>query len=119
MNSEATQETIDALDLLLERERDALLSGDLERLVGYLGEKETLIDTLNDCPDAGGEGLQSLQSKALRNQALFDSALQGIRSVATRMTALHHIRRSLETYDENGRRTTIESFAERKMEKRA
>lgn len=119
MSSETTQHTIAALDGLLERERAALLDGDLDLLVGQLGEKKALIDTLNDCADAGGERLEALQTKVLRNQALLDSALQGIRSVASRMSALHRIRRTLDTYDESGRKTTIESLTEPRMEKRA
>lgn len=119
MNSDTTQATIEALEVLLEREREALLEGDLDQLVTQLEEKETLIDTLNGCGDAAGERLHQLQSKVLRNQALLDSALQGIRSVANRMSALHRIRRSLDTYDESGRKTTIESVPARQVEKRA
>ncbi|MDU8929621.1 flagellar biosynthesis protein FlgN [Alisedimentitalea sp. MJ-SS2] len=119
MRSEFSQLTIEAPDKLLDRERQALLEGDLEHLVTQLEEKEALIERLNECEDAGGEPLNALQVKVLRNQALLDSALQGIRSVASRMSALHRIRRSLDTYDESGRKTTIESLAEPKVEKRA
>lgn len=119
MSSELTQHTIEALDILLDRERAALLEGDLDLLVSQLDEKSALIEALNDCDDAAGPGLAALQTKVLRNQALLDSALQGIRSVANRMSALHRIRRSLDTYDESGRKTTIESLAEGRMEKRA
>lgn len=119
MSSEMTQHTIEALDQLLDREREALLDGDFDLLVCQLDEKKTLIDTLNECGDAGTAPLTELQRKVLRNQALLDSALEGIRTVASRMSALHRIRRSLDTYDEAGRKTTIESLAEGKMEKRA
>lgn len=119
MRTEFTQLTIEALDGLLDRERQALLDGDLDHLVSQLEEKEALIERLNDCEDAEGEPLKALQVKVLRNQALLDSALQGIRSVANRMSALHRIRRSLDTYDESGRKTTIESLVEPKVEKRA
>jgi len=119
MSSETTQITIEALDGLLDREREALLDGDLDQLVVQLEEKEALIKALNGCDDAQGDSLNELQTKVLRNQALLDSALQGIRSVANRMSALHRIRRSLDTYDESGRKTTIESLTERRIEKRA
>ncbi|MDQ2090548.1 flagellar biosynthesis protein FlgN [Marimonas arenosa] len=119
MSSEKTQHTIEALDGLLDRERAALLEGDLDLLVGQLDEKKALIDTLNNHGDAGGESLAALQRKVLRNQALLDSALDGIRSVARRMSALHRIRRSLDTYDEAGRKTTIEGVTAGHMEKRA
>jgi len=119
MSSEMTNTTIEALDMLLERERAALLEGDLDLLVCQLDEKKALIDALNACDDASGSSLEALQTKVLRNQALLDSALQGIRSVASRMSALHRIRRSLDTYDQAGRKTTIESLSEGRMEKRA
>ena len=89
MTSEKTQQTIDALEALLERERTALMDGDLDFLVGQFDEKKTLIDTLNGSGEAGVVNLEQLQAKAQRNQALLDSALQGIRSVTSRMNALH------------------------------
>ena len=119
MTSETTQQTIDALDSLLERERRALMEGDLDFLAGLFDEKKTLIDTLNGSGEAAAANLKQLQVKALRNQTLLDSALQGIRSVATRMSALHRIRQSLDTYDESGQRRTIEGQTGRTMEKRA
>lgn len=119
MTSEKTQQTIDALEALLERERTALMDGDLDFLVGQFDEKKTLIDTLNGSGEAGVVNLEQLQAKAQRNQALLDSALQGIRSVTSRMNALHRIRQTLETYDETGQRRTIEGQPTRKMEKRA
>lgn len=110
---------IAALGALLEREREALLNGDFDTLVAQLEEKQALVETLNDL-DGGGDGeLEALQGKVQRNQALLNSALEGIRSVAARMSALHQVRKSLDTYDESGRKTTIEGLRNPKMEKRA
>lgn len=119
MTHDMTDKTIEALDDLLERERGALLEGDLDVLVRQLDEKKALIDTLNITDMAGQDSLIDLQGKVARNQALLDSALQGIRSVANRMNALHRIRRSLDTYDESGRKKTIEGLRKRTVEKRA
>jgi flagellar biosynthesis/type III secretory pathway chaperone len=119
MTTDIFRETIEALHDLLEREREALLRGDLDLLVRQLEEKKSLIDTLNGADRADGGELRDLQGKVMRNQALLDSALEGIRSVANRMSALHRIRRSLDTYDESGRKTTIEGLRDRTMEKRA
>ena len=110
MTTETALQSIEALEALLERERRALLKGDLDTLVGLLDEKRTLIETLSEYSSADGAELQPLREKAAQNQVLFDSALEGIRSVAQRMGALHRIRRSLETYDETGRKTTIETL---------
>lgn len=119
MKHETTKEMIDALESLLERERSALLEGDLDFLVSQLDEKTALVDALQVREDAGAEEIAGLQVKVLRNQALLDSALEGIRNVASRMSALRRIRRSLDTYDAKGQRMTIESRAEHQVEKRA
>lgn len=119
MTAEPAQEIINRLDELLELERTALLQGDLDRIPTFLEEKESLIDRLNQLePDANAD-LQDLQLKFERNQALLDGALQGIRKVAARMAAFRRIRRSLETYDESGRKQTIQGEVERRVEKRA
>jgi len=113
------QNIINALDALLERERAALLSGDLESIAHLLEEKEALFDRLNAIPQADSPNLNALKGKVQRNQALLDNALKGIRAVAARMSAMRKIRRSLDTYDESGKRTTIEGQKAAKLEKRA
>ena len=119
MKTETAQSIINRLDDLLEAERDALLQGDLDKIPVMLEEKENLIDALNDNGPETKAGLQELQIKVERNQALLDGALQGIRKVAARMAAFRRIRRSLETYDESGQKRTIQGDVERRVEKRA
>ncbi len=119
MKTDTAQGIINRLDELLELERDALLQGELDKIPAMLEEKESLIDALSDNePDTKAE-LRGLQIKVERNQALLDGALQGIRKVAARMAAFRRIRRSLETYDESGRKRTIQGEVERRVEKRA
>ncbi len=119
MTTETAQDIINRLDELLELERAALLKGNLEEIPILLGEKESLIDALNAQAPEQQNNLQDLQVKVERNQALLDSALQGIRKVAARMAAFRRIRRSLETYDESGRKHTIQGEVEHRVEKRA
>lgn len=119
MTHESNQKIIDRLDELLEIERMALLEGNLERIAGLVDEKESLIDALNALDASPQQGLSALQEKVTRNQALLDGALQGIRTVAARMAAFRRIRRSLETYDESGRKQIIQGEIESKVEKRA
>lgn len=119
MTPETAQQLIDQLDTLLEEERRALLVGDLDAIRALLKRKEELIDALNarapeDAPDLG-----ALPDKVARNQALLDGALEGIRKVAGRLAALRRIRRSLETYDEAGRKTILQGEVEHQVEKRA
>ncbi|SLN44863.1 FlgN protein [Roseovarius litorisediminis] len=119
MTHESDQKIIDRLEELLDTERSALLQGDLEKIAGLVEEKESLIDALNVLDAGPRQKLEALQKKVMRNQALLDGALQGIRTVAARMAAFRRIRRSLETYDESGQKQIIQGEIERKVEKRA
>ena len=119
MSDTSPQSLIDQLDALLETERTALLAGDLETIAALLTRKEALIDGLNARQPDDRDRLAGLHDKVTRNQALLDGALQGIRKVAARMAAVRRIRRSLETYDESGRRQVIDGEVVRKVEKRA
>lgn len=119
MTHETAQIVIDKLDELLDEERRALLNGDLEAIGVLLKRKELLIDTLNAQGSDSQAGMTHLRGKVLRNQALLDGALQGIRTVAGRLAALRKVRRSLETYDRTGRKSKIADIIEHKVEKRA
>jgi flagellar biosynthesis/type III secretory pathway chaperone len=119
MTNDDFADLIADLDALLEEERAALLVGDLEKVSSLLERKEKIIDALSrlDAADAGA--LQSLNKKLHRNQALLDKALEGIRTVAKRLSALRQVRRSLDTYDEKGVKKAIEMDQTGKLEKRA
>jgi flagellar biosynthesis/type III secretory pathway chaperone len=110
---------VDQMDRLLDEERHALLDGDLEAIGALLTRKEALIDALNALTSGGAKDIKGLQGKVLRNQALLDGALQGIRTVAGRLAALRKIRRTLETYDRSGQKSTISDIIEHQVEKRA
>jgi flagellar biosynthesis/type III secretory pathway chaperone len=112
-------ELIADLDALLEDERAALLAGDLEKVASLLERKEAIIDALALLDAADAEALQSLNKKLHRNQALLDQALEGIRSVAKRLSALRQVRRSLDTYDEKGEKKVIDMDQTGTLEKRA
>ncbi len=107
------------IDTLLDEERAALLKGDLESVTALVTRKEALIDRLNAQAPQPRNVVSPLREKVLRNQALLDGALEGIRNVASRMSALRRNRRNLETYDRTGRRSEISSVIEHKVEKRA
>ena len=107
------------LDALLDRERQALLDGDLETLAGMVEEKERLIDALNKAERAAEASLSPVNDKVRRNQALLEQALSGIRSVARKLADIREARRSFDTYDRLGQRSRIEADAETSVEKRA
>ncbi|PJE27416.1 hypothetical protein SAMN06297129_0653 [Pseudooceanicola antarcticus] len=119
MTKDPHQKLIDELDLLLEKERDALLAGQLQTLPELLEQKEGLIDRLNGLEGLETAELQPLRGKAQRNQALLDGALRGIRTVANRFSTLRKIRRTLETYDSQGRKSALVRQHDNKLEKRA
>lgn len=119
MTHEISQDAMDALDDLLDEERDALLKGDLDLVGRLVGHKESLIEQLAQSEHAQLEGLMHLDEKFKRNQILLDSALEGIRRVARRLSALRRVRNALDTYDAQGERRTIDMDATASFEKRA
>jgi hypothetical protein len=119
MTNDTPQSLIDRLDTILEDERRALLEGDLEAIGTLLARKEPLIDALNAEGPVVRAGIVALEEKVRRNQALLDGALEGIRNVAGRMAAFRKIRRTLETYDKTGRKSSISDTIEHQLEKRA
>lgn len=119
MTPETVNHIIAQLDALLDKERVALLEGNLDEVGKLADGKEALLDALQDAGIASGPDLSGLQGKLTRNQALLDGALSGIRKVAARLAALRRVRRSLDTYDEKGERKTLPAEQEHKLEKRA
>ena len=119
MDDETFAEVIDALDDLLEMERSALLNGDFDTIARLLERKETLIEKLSLLDAAASQPLEMLSDKIKRNQVLLDQALEGIRTVASRLAELRRIKSSLDTYDASGVRKTIEIAADISVEKRA
>jgi hypothetical protein len=78
-----------------------------------------LIDALSESGEHDVATVSALQAKLERNQVLFDQALAGIRNVASRLSALRRLRKTLETYDEHGRKSALVTSEDNKLEKRA
>ena len=110
---------LDALDELLDAERHALLAGDLAKLTEMLPAKEALMHALNEEGQTNLPALIELDGKGRRNQLLLDGALEGIRDVAKRMSALRQMRNSLETYGSDGKKYNIDIATEPSVERRA
>lgn len=120
MKDDTAHDVLNAMDALLEQERSALLEGDLDGLGEMHGRKEALMDKLGHIEVAAADAqLQGVQEKLERNQALLDSALAGIRSVARRLAMVRRVRQSLEYYDEDGAKASVDIGVERSVEKRA
>ena len=119
MRSEETQRGAAALESLLERERDALLAGDLERVTTLLPEKQSLMERLADVPAQDAVLLRSVSDKVQRNQKLLTGAMEGVRTVTERLAALRRVRDTLETYGADGKRRNIDTDRPPSVERRA
>lgn len=119
MSKPTAQQLIDDLDQILDRERTALMEGDLGKLEDLYAKKEKIIGKLNADPDLEQGTLAQVQTKVARNQDLLESAMDGIRAVAARMAELRRIRKGLDVYDQAGRRTRYGTRNLGKLEKKA
>lgn len=119
MTSPDSDDLYARLSSLLTRERAALLSGDLHAVGALAEEKEALVARLETLGPEARAATQSLGDAARRNQALLDGALQGIRLAAARLSAYRRLRGTMETYDPQGRKTTIVGILSHKVERRA
>ncbi|MBQ4825597.1 MULTISPECIES: flagellar export chaperone FlgN [unclassified Leisingera] len=119
MSDPKPQQLIDELDQILDRERKALMAGDLGKLEDLLTKKEKVIGKLNSVSELERESLAQVQTKVSRNQQLLDSAMDGIRAVAARMAETRRIRKGLDVYDQAGKRARHSTRGGGKLEKRA
>ncbi|MBO9447662.1 flagellar export chaperone FlgN [Ruegeria sp. R14_0] len=110
---------VKSLEEVLDLERTALVEGDLDRLHHTAPEKEKLIGALNDLEVLDSDELIRLQKKVERNQALLNSAAEGIRAVADRMAELRRVRQEFSTYGADGQRSGYAVRHHAKLEKRA
>lgn len=91
------------LSTVLERERAALLAGDITALSGLAEEKSAALALLSTCPPAHpGPALEALQRRAEANQALITAAGEGLRAVRDRLMNLRNGGPPLSTYDSMG-----------------
>ncbi len=119
MPTKADTDLIRSLKDLLDLERNALVTGNLDRLSDMVSEKEKLIGAVNELQVFDSAELIQLQRKIERNQALLNSAAEGIRSVAARMAELRRVRQEFSTYGADGQRNGFAVRGSAKLEKRA
>ncbi|WP_171101412.1 flagellar biosynthesis protein FlgN [Ruegeria sp. HKCCD7255] len=114
-----SNDLIKALEEVLDLERSALVQGDLDRLGNMVPEREKLIGAINELQVLDSDELIRVQKKVARNQALLNSAADGIRAVANRMSELRRVRQEFSAYDATGQRSDFALRQKAKLEKRA
>ncbi len=119
MQDEPIEDTINALNDLLDQERAALLEGNLDKIARTLDLKQSLIEQLNAQEVTDRAALEALNIKVARNQSLLNTALEGVRAVTRRLATMRRIRCSLDTYDSHGQKNAIALTPDRSVEKRA
>ncbi len=89
------------LQALLEKEREALLSGELSRIGALTEEKERLLRLL---PSSGASAaaLSDLSGQIARNQALLMSAQKGVAAAEDAMKRLEKATQESAVYDRSG-----------------
>ncbi len=110
------QDHLDALEDVLDQERQAILAGRFDVLARLMAEKVRLLDHAHR--SAQPDRLIRVRDKATRNQALLQAASQGVRSVSNRLARQETRANSLHTYDHKGRRLGVRT-ATSGLEKRA
>lgn len=107
------------LEVLLDRERQAILAGELDLLARISAQKEAFLieDAPHQPPDPAL--LQRLRTKAGKNQHLLGSVLKGIRAVTSRLKVLRDGAATLNTYNQKGARQTVGPAPGSSIERRA
>ncbi|MBO9413133.1 MULTISPECIES: flagellar export chaperone FlgN [unclassified Ruegeria] len=119
MPTKSEPDLVQSLEEVLDLERSALIEGDLDRLNHMVPAKEKLIGAINELDVFESEDLIRVQKKVERNQALLNSAADGIRAVAARMAELRRVRQEFSTYGADGQRNGFAVRSHPKLEKRA
>ena len=119
MTGDRAEVVVEALEDLLDTERHALLSGNLELVGRTVGRKEELIVELSNIDTDDPALLTKVQRNLKRNNELLEEAARGIKSVVSRLADLHRVNRSLETYDSKGIKQTVTLPVSSSLEKRA
>ena len=107
----------DALEDLLDREREAVLQGRFDVLDRLAVEKERLVRAVSK-NSTGPEALIRLKTASDRNGRLLEAMRAGVDAAQKRVRAMRNQKVSLQTYDAAGRVQAIET-APRKLGHRA
>ncbi len=92
---------VDIVEDLLDRERQAVLDGNLDGLTRLIPEKIRLMERMAQIRQPIGK-IDRLKNKALQNKRLLEAVARGIESVSAHVTGLKTDKPPLRTYDATG-----------------
>ena len=101
----ARSDTARAIEALLDREREALITGRLDGLEALHRDKTRLLARAGEIGDTAAA--RRVRDKAERNQALLAAAADGLRSARTRVANIRSGLSDLSTYSADGARAPI------------
>lgn len=109
-----SESTVERLNTLLNTERAALITGDLEAVAALSAEKDAITLTFE-----GGDvsQLQKLSGALMHNEALLSAAREGVQTALSTLRNQRAARTTLSGYDSTGNATVIER-AQRSTERR-
>ncbi|WP_458791919.1 flagellar protein FlgN [Yoonia sp. MH D7] len=91
---------------LLELERAAIISADFDKIDLLASSKQALFGRLL-AQTKDKKSLIEIHTALLRNQSLFQSAIDGVSAARTRLGALREVRDNLRVYDQSGRMAQV------------
>ena len=106
---------VDAMEDLLDREREAILEGRFDLLGRLIEQKTRQVNALNP-KDLDEKSLMRLRDQGQRNARLLEAMREGIEAVQQRLANLQGAGAALEIYEADGRRTKF--LAAKKAETR-
>lgn len=104
---------------LLDKERDAILTGRIERLEALSTDKARLVAKIGECEGLGSTELEALKEKFDRNRVLLGHAMKGVRVVLDRLRDVQSANSMLRSYDGSGRPRTFGAVSAPTVTRRA
>ena len=96
---------------LLDDERQALVTGQLDKLMELMERKSAMLSDLRSAPLSKSE-IELLAVKTQQNQHLFAAALKGAQSAKQRIEAAQQVQQGFSVYDRRGTSQTLRNSAQ-------
>ncbi|MEM1362016.1 MAG: hypothetical protein AAGF94_09910 [Pseudomonadota bacterium] len=116
--SDTNTVAVEEIEDILDAERDALISGDLDSIDSFAARKADLLAEISEQHTAlAPEIYKRLSEKALHNQNLLFGAARGIAAVRQRLLDIQNVHCGAGSYDRKGQRPP--NHRPKSLEKRA